>query len=151
MANTTDSQTYTFSFKLVPGYNVISLPNNIITPNLKNITIKKISYNFNQSNQYVAKLSIIGYDLQYYSDGVVTNTYSLSFFNPSGAINSQINYVNYSDKSDIVLKYGSPLSQFTLSFDTDYSTIPGSLGVMSTGGSSFVTSSNPLFIEIEFK
>ncbi len=75
----------------------------------------------------------------------------MSFSNPSGAINSQIAYVNYADKPDIVLTYGSPLSQFTLSFDTDYSINQGSLGVMSTGGSPYVTASNPLFIEIEFK
>ena len=40
MANTTDSQTYIFTFKLVSGYNVITLPNNIIIPNLKKILQK---------------------------------------------------------------------------------------------------------------
>ena len=70
--------------------------------------------------------------------------------NPSGLINSQINYVNYADKPDITLKYGAPFSQFTLVFDTDYSVNQGSFGEMSVGGSSFVTPSNPLLIEIEF-
>ena len=102
-------------------------------------------------NQYVAKLSIQGYDLHYYTDGVLTSTYTLSFFNPSGALNSQINYVNYASKDDIVLSYGAPFSQFTLVFDTDYSEISGGLGQMSMCGSSFVTLSNPIIIEIEFK
>ena len=92
MANQTDAQSYIFSFKLVSGYNVITLPNATIVPNLKTITIKKLSYNFNQSNQYVAKLSIMGYDLHTYSDGQITSPYTLTFFNPSGTVNSQITY-----------------------------------------------------------
>ncbi len=93
-ANTAESPSYVFTFKLVSGYNVVNLPNNIIVPNLKQITIKKLSYNFNQANQYVAKLSLMGYDLHYYSDGVNNTSYTLTFMNPSGLINSQINYVN---------------------------------------------------------
>ena len=150
MANTTESLSYVFTFKLVSGYNVVNLPNNTIVPNLKQITIKKLSYNFNQANQYVAKLSLLGYDLHYYSDGVNTSSYTLTFMNPSGLINSQINYVNYADKPDIVLKYGAPFSQFTLVFGTDYSVNQGSFGEMSVGGSSFVSPSNVLLIEIEF-
>ena len=42
MANQTEAMSYIFSFKLVSGYNVINLPNSIIVPNLKTITIKKI-------------------------------------------------------------------------------------------------------------
>ena len=103
MANQTSASTYIFSFKLVSGYNVITLPNNVVVPNLKSITVKKLSYNFNQLNQYSALLSIQGYDLHSYSDGVATHTYSLSFFNPSGVQNSQINYINYANKSDISL------------------------------------------------
>ena len=150
MANTTDSQSYVFSFKLVSGYNVVNLPNNIIVPNLKTITIRKLSYNFNQPDQYVAKLSIQGYDLHQYTDGVSSGTYTLTFFSPSGTVNSQINYVNYANQADIVLTYGNPLSQFTLIFDTDYSTNQGSLGAMSTGGSPYVTTTNPLLVEISF-
>ena len=41
MANDTSSKSYIFSFKLVSGYNVITLPNAVIVPNLKTITIKK--------------------------------------------------------------------------------------------------------------
>ena len=44
MANTTESPSYVFTFKLVSGYNVVNLPSNIIVPNLKQITIKKLSY-----------------------------------------------------------------------------------------------------------
>ena len=150
MANTTESPSYVFTFKLISGFNIVNLPNNILVPNLKKITIKKLSYNFNQSNQYVAKLSVQGYDLHYYSDGVTTSTYTLTFMNPSGLINSQINYVNYADRPDIVLSYGAPFTQFTLIFDTDYSVNPGSLGEMSVGGSPHVSPSNPLLIEIEF-
>ena len=45
MANTTESPSYVFTFKLVSGYNVVNLPNNIMVPNLKQITIKKLRYN----------------------------------------------------------------------------------------------------------
>ena len=150
MANQTNSLSYIFSFKLVSGYNVITLPNAVIVPNLKTITVKKLSYNFNQLNQYSALLSILGYDLNNYSDGIANHTYSLSFFNPSGVQNSQINYINYSNKPDISLSYGAPMSQLILVFDTDYGSNGSSLGLMSMGGSPFVTSSNPLFVELEF-
>ena len=151
MANQTSASSYIFSFKLVSGYNVITLPNNVIVPNLKYITVKKLSYNFNQLNQYSALLSIQGYDLHNYSDGVANHTYSLSFFNPSGIQNSQINYINYASKPDVALTYGAPQSQFTLVFDTDYGSnyIGGNLGLMPTGGSPFVTATNPLFVELE--
>ncbi len=152
MANQTASPNYIFSFKLVSGYNVITLPNGVIVPNLKTITIKKLSYNFNQQSQYSALLSIQGYDLHYYSDGVANHSYTLSFFNPSGILNDQINYINYAEKPDISLVYGSPQSQFTLVFDTDYGSNynGGNLGLMSTGGSPFVSATNPLFVELEF-
>ncbi len=151
MANTTGAQTFTFSYKLVSGYNVITLPNGVIIPNLKTITVKKLSYNFNQINQYVAKLSIQGYDLYNYSDGQINGTYTLSFFNPSGTLNSQINYVNYANSPDIILQYGAPFSQLTLVFDTDFSNNQGSLGMMSVGGSPYVSATNPLLIELQFQ
>ena len=151
MANTTESPSYVFTFKLISGYSVVNLPNNIIVPNLKTITIKKLSYNFNQLNQYVAKMSIVGYDIHTFTDGQTTKAYTLTFFNPGGALNSQINFVNYAKTPDIVLAYGSPMSQFILVFDTDYSTVQGSLGSMSVGGSPFVTPSNPLLLEIQFQ
>ena len=151
VANTTEAPSYRYSFKLVSGYSVINIPNNVIIPNLKNITIRKLSYNFNQSNQYVAKLSIMGYDTHIYTEGQITGSYTLSFFSPSGTINSQINYVNYANQPDVQLSYGNPMSQFTLIFDTDYSTIQGSLGQMSTGGSAYVTQENPVLIEIDFQ
>ena len=151
MANTTDAPSFRFSFKIISGYSVVNLPNNIIVPNLKNITIRKLSYNFNQTNQYVAKLSIQGYDTHFYTDGQVTGTYTLTFFSPSGTLNSQINYVNYANQPDILLTYGSPMSQFILVFDTDQSVNQGSLGSMSIGGCPFVTASNPLLVEIEFQ
>ena len=153
MANDTSSKSYIFSFKLVSGYNVITLPNNVIVPNLKNITVKKLSYNFNQLNQYSALLSIQGYDLHNYSDGVSNNTYLLSFFNPTGVQNSQINYINYTNKPDVSLSYGAPMPQLTLVFDTDYgSNYNGvNLGLMSTGGSPFVSATNPLFVELCFE
>ncbi len=111
-------------------------------------TVKKLSYKFNTINQYTALLSIQGFDLHTLSDGIVTQNYTLSFFNPSGIINSEINYINYAAKPDIQLTYGSSQSQFTIVFNTDQSDNVGSLGSMSAGGSRYVTTSNPLFLEI---
>ena len=150
MANDVDAKSYIFSYKLCSGYNVIQIPSNIVIPNLKQITVKKLSYKFNTINQYTALLSIQGFDLHTLSDGIVTQNYTLSFFNPSGIINSEINYINYAAKPDIQLTYGSSQSQFTIVFNTDQSDNVGSLGSMSVGGSSYVTTSNPLFLEIEF-
>ena len=151
MANTLASPSYVFSFKLVSGFNQITLPNNVIVPNLKQIIVRKLSYAFNQQYQYEAKLSIVGYDLHTYFDGLNTSSYTLSFFNPSGALNNVIEYTNVTSNADINLTYGAPMSQFTLVFDTDYSNNTGSLGAMSIGGSPYVTPTNPLFIEIEFR
>ena len=149
MANTFAAPSYVFSFKLVSGYNVIQLPNNIIIPNLKQIFIRKLSYNFNQQNQYVGLLSIQGYDLNTYFDGVAQSNYTISMFNASGVQNTVISYVNTTMNADINLQYGSVQSQFTIVFNTDYGAT-GNLGAMSTGGSSFVSPTNPLFIELQF-
>ncbi len=149
-ANTTGADSYVFSIKLISGYNVVQLPSNIIVPNLKKIFIRKFGYTFNQQNQYVALLSIQGFDLHTYYDGQVQSNYSISLFNPSGVQNTVINYVNNSDTADISLLYGSPQSQFTITINTDYGTT-GNLGQISTGGSPFITSNNPIFLELEFK
>ena len=149
-ANTTGADSYVFSIKLISGYNVVQLPSNIIVPNLKKIFIRKFGYTFNQQNQYVALLSIQGFDLHTYYDGQVQSNYSISLFNPSGVQNTVINYVNNSDTADISLLYGSPQSQFTITIHTDYGTT-GNLGQISTGGTPFITSNNPVFLELEFQ
>ncbi len=151
MANTTNAQSYIFTFKLISGYNVIQLPNNIIIPNLKKIFVRKLAYNFNQQYQYVGKLSIVGYDLHTYTDGVNTSSYTITLLNPSGALNNVVEYTNVTQNADINLLYGSSQSQFTIVFDSDYSDNGGSLTSMSTGGSPFVSQSNPLLLELELQ
>ncbi len=86
-----------------------------------------------------------------YSDGVNLSSYTITLLNPSGVINSVVEYTNVSNNADINLSYGSPQSSFTVVFDSDYSNNGGSLTSMTTGGSPFVSSSNPLLIELEFR
>jgi len=150
-ANTTGANSYIYSIKLVSGYSVITLPSNIIIPNLKKIFIRKFGYNFNQANQYVALLSIQGFDLHSYFDGQVQTNYTISLFNVSGVQNTVVNYINNTDMSDINLLYGSSQSQFTITINTDYGTASGNLGQISVGGSPFITPSNPVFLELQFE
>ena len=150
-ANTTSAISYIFTFKLCSGYNIVQLPNSITIPNLKKIFIRKLSYNFNTSFQYIGLLSLQGWDLHSYSDGIATSSYTISLLNPSGVQNSVISYINNTSKADIDLVYGSVQSQFIITFNTDNSNGSGSLGQMSVGGSAYVTPSNPIVIEIEFQ
>ena len=152
-ANTTGASSFIFSFKLCSGYNVIQLPNSTIVPNLKKIFVRKFGYNFTQQNQYVALLSIQGFDLHTYYDGVVQSSYSISLFNPSGTQNAVVNYVNVTNSADIELLYGSVQSQFTIVINTDYGSNynGGNLGQISTGGTPFITTDNPVFLELEFQ
>lgn len=151
MANETSSANYIYTFKLISGFNVINIPNNVIVPNLKQIFIRKLAYNFDQIGSYIGLLSIQGYDLHVYTDGITPHNYTICLFNPSGNQNQVIEYINETTHPDINLVYGAPMSQFTLIFDQDGpSANQQPSAAMTTGGSPFITTTNPLFIELEF-
>jgi len=65
----------------------------------------------------------------------------MMFFNPSGLLNSVVTYDNKTSNPDVNFEYGKDMTQCILTFDID----------SSTGGSGFVTQSNPLYVELEFK
>ncbi len=115
-ANTIGAISYIYSFKLCSGYNIVQLPSNVVIPNLKKIFVRKFGYNFNQANQYVALLSIQGFDLHTFYDGQIS-------------------------------------SSFTIIINTDYGSAynGGNLGQISVGGSPFVTTTNPVYIELQFE
>ena len=126
------------AYKLVSGYNVISFPKAL--SNLKSITVRKLGYRFDQTGQYIARLSIGSNDVHAYTDGITSSNYTMIFFNPSGLINSVVTYDNKTSETDVTFEYGKDMTQCILTFDIENS----------VGGSPYVTQLNPLFIELEF-
>ena len=126
------------AYKLVSGYNVISFPQAL--SNVKSITVRKLGYRFDQTGQYIARLSIGSNDVHEYTDGITSSNYTMIFFNPSGLINSVVTYDNKTSETDVTFEYGKDMTQCILTFDID----------SSSGGSPYVTQLNPLYVELEF-
>ena len=126
------------AYKLVSGYNVINFPQTLL--NVKSITVRKLGYMFDQTGQYMARLSIGSNDVHEYTDGITSSNYTMAFFNPGGILNSVVTYDNKTNSTDVTFVYGKDMTQCVLSFDIDDS----------AGGSPYVTQSNPLYIELEF-
>lgn len=126
------------AYKLVSGYNVISFPQTIL--NVKSITVRKLGYRFNQTGQYIARLTIVSNDVHEYTDGLTSSNYTMIFFNPSGLMDSVVIYDNKTSNPDVIFDYGKDMTRCILTFDIENS----------VGGSPYVTQLNPLFIELEF-